>query len=385
MVKIKGLLIVNEISNMDAQAIFQLTASTAASVCSGASLAFWLLSAEVWKQPAFHKKPVLLSQAIIGGVIIIGSIVSIVLAIRQANPKSGDTFLSIQETGSGSLLLLLVLNEYLSVSTLQSEITHMVAGAFVVGTVLMLSLSIYLPDHRNVLLSSFMVTSLVCLSYVYVQYIKFWARCTKVEDVQTDTLGSPWRYPGRTARIHQRALWVTSILSIGLFLVSLCLAIIACTKTHLWAQLTMLQIAIINLRKALLSIYLLRAPDGSQVQAKYDREQPMPEIQRQLSGVKLAEAEILKCSDKEEMARRTEAIDDMAAYSLFKEGDTCRLPRDKRSPRNCVAVVPAHQDGSMQGTKMTETNSLADPLQDCNSIRDERWEFHAINAHATVT
>ncbi|TQB67760.1 hypothetical protein MPDQ_004812, partial [Monascus purpureus] len=145
---------------MDAQTTFQLTASTAASACSGASLAFWLLSVEARKQPAFHKKPVLLSQAVIGGVIIIGSIVSIVLAIRLASSNSGDTFSSIQETGSGCLLLLLVLNEYLSVSTLQSEITHMVAGAFVVGTVLMLSLSIYLPDHRNVLLSSFMVTSL---------------------------------------------------------------------------------------------------------------------------------------------------------------------------------------------------------------------------------
>jgi hypothetical protein len=93
-----------------------------------------------------------------------------------------------------------------------------------------------------------------------------------------------------------------------------------------------------------------RARDAllSQIQVKYDLEQPMREIQRQLSGVKLAEVEKpLKCSEElpapqkrlmeslltlprptleEEMARRTEAIDAVAAYSLFEEGDTCRLP-----------------------------------------------------------
>lgn len=89
MVKIEALFPSNQISNMDAQTTFQLTASTAASACSGASLAFWLLSVEARKQPAFHKKPVLLSQAVIGGVIIIGSIVSIVLAIRLASSNSG--------------------------------------------------------------------------------------------------------------------------------------------------------------------------------------------------------------------------------------------------------------------------------------------------------
>lgn len=91
----------------------------------------------------------------------------------------------------------------------------------------------------------------------------------------------------------------------------------------------------------------------TQIQAKYDREQPMLEIRRQLSGFNLDEEEKpLKCSEavplpqkrlieslltlprptlEEEVARRTEAIDAVAAYALFEEGDTCRLPRDKRS------------------------------------------------------
>lgn len=60
------------------------------------------------------------------------------------------------------------------------------------------------------------------------------------------------------------------------------------------------------------------------------------------------------------MARRTEAIDAVAAYSLFEEGDTCRLPQDKRSPKDGIAVEPAQEDGSIQDTKMIETDYLAD-------------------------
>lgn len=100
----------------------------------------------------------------------------------------------------------------------------------------------------------------------------------------------------------------------------------------------------------------------TQIQAKYDREQPMLEIRRQLSGFNLAEEEKpLKCSEavplpqkrlieslltlprprlEEEVARRTEAIDAVATYALFEEGDTCRLPRDKRSPAEPAAAGP---------------------------------------------
>lgn len=120
----------------------------------------------------------------------------------------------------------------------------------------------------------------------------------------------------------------------------------------------------------------------AEIQAKYDREQPMREIQRQLSGDKLAETEKpLKCSEvvpapqkrlmeslltlprptlEEEMGRRTEAIDAVAAYSLFEEGETCRLPRDKRSSKDPVTVRPTHRDTSLQGTDATESVSSVD-------------------------
>jgi hypothetical protein len=90
-----------------------------------------------------------------------------------------------------------------------------------------------------------------------------------------------------------------------------------------------------------------------EVQEIYDREQPMLEIKRQLSGIGQQDSspKPLKCSNdvplpqqrlinsllslprstiEEEMLRRTEAINAVAEYSQFQEGDTCRLPREKR-------------------------------------------------------
>lgn len=79
---------VGEKSTMDSRLIFQLTASAIASICSGASLAFWLLSTEALSQPGLSKKRLILSQAVIGGVIILGSVVSVFLAIRQVYSKN---------------------------------------------------------------------------------------------------------------------------------------------------------------------------------------------------------------------------------------------------------------------------------------------------------
>jgi hypothetical protein len=118
----------------------------------------------------------------------------------------------------------------------------------------------------------------------------------------------------------------------------------------------------------------------SEIQAKYDREQPMREIQRQLSRDTLAENEKpLKCLEvvpapqkrlmeslltlprptlEEEMDRRTEAIDAVAAYSLFEEGETCRLPRNKCSSKDSITLEPTNEDRSVP--EMTESISSAD-------------------------
>ena len=121
----------------------------------------------------------------------------------------------------------------------------------------------------------------------------------------------------------------------------------------------------------------------SQIQNAHDQEQPMLEVQRQLSGAKLAEtmSEKLEHSEEvswpqkrlieslltlprstleEEMSRRTDAIDAVAAYCLFEEGDTCRLPRDKRSAGECIVAKPEHStdEGSDNETPSFQADKL---------------------------
>jgi hypothetical protein len=108
----------------------------------------------------------------------------------------------------------------------------------------------------------------------------------------------------------------------------------------------------------------------------------MQEIQHQLSRDKLAEIKKpLKYSEvvpapqkrlieslltlsrptlKEEMGRRTEAINAVAAYSLFEEGKTCRLQRDKCSSKDLIAIQPIHRDTSIEGTDATKSVSSVD-------------------------
>ncbi|OJD28093.1 hypothetical protein ACJ73_00490 [Blastomyces percursus] len=90
------------------------------------------------------------------------------------------------------------------------------------------------------------------------------------------------------------------------------------------------------------------------IQGKYDFEEPLREIKRQLSGIEVSKAFneslstngnapppphkrltsavlTLPCETlRDEMLRRTESMDAVAEYSLFEEGDTSRLPHDKR-------------------------------------------------------
>ncbi|KAH2975874.1 hypothetical protein KXV25_006790 [Aspergillus fumigatus] len=143
-----------------------------------------------------------------------------------------------------------------------------------------------------------------------------------------------------------------------------------------------------------------RARDAllAQLQEKYDREQPMLEIQRQLSGTKLAETvnqtldycEELPAPQKrlietiftlprstleDEMRRRTDAIDAIAAYCLFEEGVTCRLARDKRPTGQMVeATKPEGYDVKDQETNAAESCSQSDQLLEAaiRSVMTER-------------
>lgn len=169
---------------MELDLIFQLVASTTATLCSVASLAFWLLYTEALSRGKRNKQQLIYSQIMIGGIIILGSVASMLLALKRTTTDNGkqlcllddksfltpmlDLSRSISAVEIGVVLLLLILNEvragdkcevdadthlqYLCISTLQSFLTHMTAGLFFVVTIVVLSLTIYQPASLNWLL-----------------------------------------------------------------------------------------------------------------------------------------------------------------------------------------------------------------------------------------
>jgi hypothetical protein len=137
----------------------------------------------------------------------------------------------------------------------------------------------------------------------------------------------------------------------------------------------------------------------SQLQQKYDQEQPMLEVQRQLSETKLAESVTTKLRYKEElpepqkrlikrlltlpsptldqeMCRRTEAIDAVAAYCQFEEGITCRLPQTKRVESHVAESRYVDDKKPESETTKVQTES-ASPLENAirSVIKDHRPLF----------
>jgi hypothetical protein len=80
--------------------VFQLTASIIASIFCGASLAFWLLSIDAMSLQRLSKEPLISSQAAIGGLVFLGSIASILLALLTANPKSRKLLTTLKSISS---------------------------------------------------------------------------------------------------------------------------------------------------------------------------------------------------------------------------------------------------------------------------------------------
>lgn len=72
---------------MDPEVVFQLTASTIASISCGASLALWLLSIDAMNLQRLSKEPLISSQAVIGVFVLLGSVASILLALLDAALK----------------------------------------------------------------------------------------------------------------------------------------------------------------------------------------------------------------------------------------------------------------------------------------------------------
>lgn len=125
----------------------------------------------------------------------------------------------------------------------------------------------------------------------------------------------------------------------------------------------------------------------------------MLEIKRQLSGSLPAKSLIkpLECSTevplpqrrlikslltlprptiKEEMARRTEAIDAVAAYCQFQEGDTCRLPRNKRAEHQTAKIkMPDNQLPETEAMEISSQTGIPFESALQSVMRDHRPLF----------
>lgn len=74
---------------MELDLIFQLVASTTATLCSVASLAFWLSHTEALNQGKRNNKQLIYSQIMIDGIIILGLVASVVLAVKGTTADNG--------------------------------------------------------------------------------------------------------------------------------------------------------------------------------------------------------------------------------------------------------------------------------------------------------
>lgn len=61
-------------------------------IVSAASLVSWLFNTETICQKGWSKKPLILTQIIIGGIIILGSIASMILAVKRITSDDGTPY-----------------------------------------------------------------------------------------------------------------------------------------------------------------------------------------------------------------------------------------------------------------------------------------------------
>ncbi|PGH23709.1 hypothetical protein AJ80_02315 [Polytolypa hystricis UAMH7299] len=163
---------------MQAHRLFQLTASVAASVCTGGGLAVWLSTIarrDTWRLAPLNQAAVLY-QAGVGLLVFVGSIVSLVLAVYEPTFKN-DNSRPILALVVGCIL---VLQTYLSLSTLRSRLISYFAISIGVCKVLVL-LQFFVegisPRSRNILYSLGMAFTSSELLFLCSQYIRLWVSC----------------------------------------------------------------------------------------------------------------------------------------------------------------------------------------------------------------
>lgn len=89
-----------------------------------------------------------------------------------------------------------------------------------------------------------MFHALAGLSFIQLQIIQAWAKCSRQWKMQANYINLFCKYPSLTSEWHQKALWMASIGSIGLFISSLGLTVLACVQTQQQAQIATVRIVI---------------------------------------------------------------------------------------------------------------------------------------------
>ncbi|PGH19287.1 hypothetical protein AJ80_04040 [Polytolypa hystricis UAMH7299] len=203
---------------MEAHRLFQLTASVAASVCSGGGHAVWFSSIarrNTWRLAPLNQAAVL-CQAGVGLLVFVGSIGSLILAVYEPTFKNDN---------SRPILALL----YLSLSTLRSRLIGYFAISISVCKVLVL-IQFFVegisPRSRNILYSLGMALTSGELLFLCSQYIRLWVSCVHSSN------GTRSYEVIRT----QRVLRATSVTSAILSVLSTALTIAAYVRQDLWTH-----------------------------------------------------------------------------------------------------------------------------------------------------
>lgn len=120
---------------------------------------------------------------------------------------------------------------------------HLFSGAFqLCSTCCVYYIDRKMQEQRSILFSSFIIIAFAGLSFIHAQIIRAWVICMRPWRMDTSPFKSFWHYPCPAATRHQRALWMASIGSVGLFAISLGLTILACVQTNLQTQIVTVDI-----------------------------------------------------------------------------------------------------------------------------------------------
>ncbi|EEH02620.1 predicted protein [Histoplasma capsulatum G186AR] len=226
--------------------VFQLAASTIASVSSGASLMFWLIliaNRDLSKIRLLHRNPTLLCQAIIGAIVFMGTIISIFLAAfypvwKQVN----DWTMLIAVEDPSRPILTFETGVLLALPTIH-EVILLTIIIIVTDDSSFFSDGIS-PRSRHLIYSVVLALTVVENIFIFIQYLRLWIICAANENSpRVHSLERHFFYlkmfvcPSTTViSRHRRALWAATTAAGLLSLISMIITVLGYMIQPLWTQ-----------------------------------------------------------------------------------------------------------------------------------------------------